>query len=124
MFMIKEVLMHDKITLKNKKYVLVPEAEYRKLMGNGQKMPGLPAKNARGHYPALAAAEATIARTIVKRRLAAGLSQRALAGLAGIRVETLNRAERGTVTPDVRTLQRIERALERAESAPSSRVAG
>src|SRR5579862_264102 len=100
--------MHNTIMLNSRKYVLVPLAEYRKMMKGGQKMPALPTKNARGNYPALAAAEATIARSIVKRRVAAGLTQRALAEFAGIRVETLNRAERGIVTPDVRTLQRIE----------------
>src|SRR5439155_12488342 len=100
-------------------------AEYRKLVNHGRKMPPLPAVNSRGNYPALAAAEATIARSIVKRRLAVGLTQRALAELAGIRVETLNRAERGTVTPDIRTLQRVERALGRAEASPmQSRRAG
>ena len=88
-------------------------------MKRSKRMPPLPARNARGNYPALAAAEATIARTIVKRRIAAGLSQRALAELAKIRVETLNRAEHGVVTPDVRTLQRIENALKEAETRPT-----
>src|SRR5438094_2829192 len=114
--------MHDTITLNSKKYVLVPLAEYRMLVKGGQKLPALPSKNARGNYPALAAAEATIARSIVKRRMAVGLTQRALAEQAGIRVETLNRAERGLVTPDVRTLQRIERALQRAQSRPVRRA--
>src|SRR5437764_526499 len=110
--------MHNTITLNNKKYALIPLSEYRKLVKDRGIAPALPPKNARGNYPALAAAETTIARTIVKRRLAVGLSQRALADLAKIRVETLNRAERGIVTPDVRTLQRIERALRRAEPTP------
>jgi ribosome-binding protein aMBF1 (putative translation factor) len=118
--------MRDTITLNKKKYVLIPLVEFRKLVKSGGKAPSLPRRNTRGNYPALAAAEATIARTIVKRRVAAGLTQRALAELAGVRVETLNRAERGIVTPDVRTLQRIERALRRVESAPPShrRAAG
>src|SRR5438046_4123105 len=111
--------MHSIITLNSKKYVLVPVHEYRKLTSRrSTTAAALPPRNARGNYPALAAAEATIARSIVKRRMAVGLTQRALAEQAGIRVETLNRAERGIVTPDVRTLQRIERALGRAEASP------
>src|SRR2546430_17482228 len=99
---------------------MITHVDNRKLFKTDPKAHPLQQMNARVNYPALAAAEATIARTNVKRRVAAGLTQRALAGLAGVRVETLNRAERGMVTPDVRTLQRIERALRRVESAPPS----
>jgi transcriptional regulator with XRE-family HTH domain len=54
---------------------------------------------------------------LVRDRQAAGLTQRELARRAGIRVETLNRAERGVVVPDVRTLRKIERALTSARKA-------
>src|SRR6266496_5717451 len=114
--------MHQTITLNARKYVLVPVTEYRKLASSGSRTPPLPPRNSRGNYPALAAAEATIARSIIQRRQAAGLTQRALAQAAGIRVETLNRAERGLVTPDVRTLQRLERALQQAQSRPARRA--
>ena len=110
--------MPNTITLNDRKYVLVPVDEYRKLKSG--KLPELPPKNTRGNFPALAAADATIARSILKRRRMAGATQRALANLAGIRVETLNRAERGLVTPDVRTLQRLERALKKLESPTRS----
>jgi ribosome-binding protein aMBF1 (putative translation factor) len=60
---------------------------------------------------ALAFADRTIAESIVRDRERVGLSQQELAELAGIRVEVLNRAERGVVVPSVRTLTKIEKAL-------------
>jgi len=69
------------------------------------------ARNCRGNHPAIAATDALISQGLVRDRKGAGLSQRELARRAGIRVETLNRAERGVVVPDVRTLRKIERAL-------------
>jgi DNA-binding XRE family transcriptional regulator len=94
-----------------KRYVLVPEAEYKRLVTG---LPPLPPADAAGNLPALAAMEATIARNIVRDRQAVGLSQKQLAAAAGIRVEVLNRAERGAVVPSVRTLTKIENALVKA----------
>ena len=102
------------ITLDRKKYVLVPMAEYQKLAA-GRKMPPLPKADARGSRSAVAFADAAIARNIVKAREAAGLTQKQLAELAGIRAEVLNRAERGVTVPSVRTLAKIERGLQRAK---------
>jgi predicted transcriptional regulator len=39
---------------------------------------------------------------------------------AGIRVETLNRIEMGKHSPTMRTMQKIDRALKRAEKIGSS----
>jgi len=94
-----------------KKYVLVPEAEYKRLI---QGVPPLPPVDASGNYPALLAMDATIARSIVRDREKVGLSQKELAERAGIRAEVLNRAERGVVIPTVRTLTKIENALKQA----------
>jgi len=77
--------------------------------------PPFPASNSRGNYPAIATTDALIAQGLVRDRQAAGLTQTELARRAGIRVETLNRAERGAVIPDVRTLRKIERALQAAK---------
>ncbi|MDB5357354.1 MAG: hypothetical protein JWN24_3807 [Phycisphaerales bacterium] len=70
--------------------------------------------DAYGNRPAVAFAEATIARSIVRDREAVRLSQKELAEAAGIRVEVLNRAERGVTVPTIRTLTKIEEALKRA----------
>jgi DNA-binding XRE family transcriptional regulator len=99
------------VVIERKKYVLVPYKEYRKLTHG---VPSLPAADLDGSRPALAFADAAIARCIVRDRQKVGLSQKELAELAGIRVEVLNRAERGVVVPSVRTLQKIENALKRS----------
>jgi DNA-binding XRE family transcriptional regulator len=112
MFMIKAKrdTKRDTITLNNKKFVLVPVDEYDQLVQ--PEVPPLPPKNSRGNYPAIATTDALIAQGLVRDRKAVGLTQRELAERAGIRVETLNRAERGVVVPDVRTLRKIDRALQ------------
>ena len=99
------------IVIKKKRYVLVPESEYKKMV---QGIPPVPDKSPSGNYPALPYIKASLARKIVRDREKAGMSQRELAGAAGIRVEILNRAERGVSTPNDRTLAKIEDALVRA----------
>jgi DNA-binding XRE family transcriptional regulator len=99
------------ITIDKKKYVLLAEAEYTRLVKG---VPELPAADSKGNMPALAFAEAAIAGNIVRDRKAVGMSQKELAQAAGIRVEILNRAERGVTVPSVRTLTKIENALVKA----------
>lgn len=99
------------VVIDRKKFVLVPVAEYRRMISM---KPALPDADTKGHRPAIAFAEAAIARNLVKDREAVGLTQRELARHAGIRVEILNRAERGATVPSVRTLTKIENALRRA----------
>ena len=99
------------IVIDKKKFVLVPEAEYKRIVRG---IPPLAAADAHGNMPAVDFAEASIARNIVRDREAVGMTQKGLAEAAGIRVEVLNRAERGVVAPSVRTLTKIEHALIRA----------
>ena len=56
------------------------------------------------------------ARDIIRARRKLGLSQAALARLAGIRVETLNRIENAKNKPNVVTIEKIDRALRRTAS--------
>jgi ribosome-binding protein aMBF1 (putative translation factor) len=77
-------------------------------------LPALPAADANGHYPALEFAYASLARTIITRRRAAGWSQAELAAKAGVRTETINRLESARHSPNVRTVERIDAALKRA----------
>src|SRR4051812_4262542 len=105
------------LIIAHRKYIAVPEEEYVKLVG---KAPALPRADAKGNRDAVKFAEASIARNIVRRRKAAGLTQKELAAKAGIRVEVLNRAERGTVVPSVRPLTKIDVALAKASSGAGS----
>jgi ribosome-binding protein aMBF1 (putative translation factor) len=99
-----------------KVFVLVPESEYRSLTA-GRKAPEYPAADAEGNFPALQTGRVSIAREVIRRREAAGLSQKALAKAAGIRAETLNRIENAKVTADTATIGKLDRALKRAEKA-------
>jgi predicted transcriptional regulator len=77
----------------------------------------LPPKLPSGNYPALQALRVGLARKLIKRRWAVGLSQAELARRALIRPETLNRIERAKVTADTATITKIDRILAQAEKA-------
>jgi ribosome-binding protein aMBF1 (putative translation factor) len=57
----------------------------------------------------------SLAEKLVRRRQAGGLSQAELARRAGVRAETLNRIERGRVTPDFATIRKLVVAMNAAE---------
>lgn len=111
------------LQIAGKPYVLLPREEYDRLtlLAKAEALPPVPAADARGTVPAVDYARASIARKIITRRAELGLSQRDLAKLAGVRVETLCRIETGKVTPTVATIERIDRALTKAENPPQSR---
>lgn len=106
----------DTMILGGKKYVLVPEDEYKVLISHATPLPA--AVNAQGDRPAVAYAVASIGRQLTTERAKLGLTQKQLADAAGIRPEILNRAERGTTVPSGRTLQKLSAALTRL-SAPA-----
>jgi hypothetical protein len=56
-------------------------------------LPPLPQPDADGNFPAVDYGRASIARGIIRDRVAAGLTQRELAKRAGVRVETLCRIQ-------------------------------
>ena len=74
-------------------------------------LPPLPKPDRKGNYPAVEFGCATIARGIIRDRVKAGLSQKQLAKVAGIRVETLCRIETGRHLPSVPTVEKIDGAL-------------
>ena len=105
------------IHLEGRSYVVVPSDEYHRLvtLSKAADLPPLPEPDAKGNYPAIEYGCATIARGIIRDRVAAGLTQRELAEMAGIREETLCRIETGKNIPSVRTIDKIDRALKKAE---------
>lgn len=52
-----------------------------------------------------------LADRLLQRRQDAELTQKDLAKLAGIRVETLNRIEKGRTTPDFKTIRKLVNAI-------------
>src|SRR5437773_12257223 len=103
------------LDIRGKKFVLIPESEYRRLTKRPTPaIPAMPTLSPDGTYPAAPAMRALMARKIIAARKAVGLSQAALAREAGIRVETLNRLEKGKHTPDLATMAKINKALDEA----------
>lgn len=101
------------VTLAGQRFVIVPEIEFHRMARNASEL-SLPPRDAKGNYPAAEALHVSIARSILRSRRAAGLTQAELAQLAGIRSETLNRIEKGKHAPSVATVEKIERALAKA----------
>ena len=52
-----------------------------------------------------------LADRLLRRRQDTGLTQKDLAKLAGVRVETLNRIEKGRTTPDFKTIRKLVNAM-------------
>lgn len=104
------------INLNGRKYVIVEREEYDRLttLAKAAVLPPLPSADKDGNYPAVEYCRASIARDIIKDRVAAGLTQRELARRPGITVETLCRIETGKNTPSVPTIDKIDRALTKA----------
>jgi DNA-binding XRE family transcriptional regulator len=111
------------IHLEGRSYVVVPSEEYHRLvaLSKAADLPALPEPDAKGNYPAIEYACATIARGIIRDRVAAGLTQKELAELAGIREETLCRIETGKNIPSVPTIDKLDRALRRAATGQAGK---
>lgn len=58
---------------------------------------------------------AVLAGRLSERRRMVGLTQAELARRAGVRIETLNRIERGKTTPDFATIRKLVEAIKQAE---------
>ena len=80
--------------------------------------------DAAGNVDAVQYARASIAREIIARRRAAGITQTELAKAAGMRVETLNRIENARHTADVATIAKIDAALPAREQAGAATGVG
>ena len=114
---------HRTFTYKGREYVLVPRAEFDAFAASS--LPALPEPARDGTVPAVEYARLSLARKIIARRQELGMSQSMLADLADVRVETVNRLERGRTSPDLRTIAKIETALAAAaRERPVGRRAG
>jgi DNA-binding XRE family transcriptional regulator len=102
------------LTIAGQRFVVIPENQYRQLIGEN-KEPLLPDADTEGNYPAVESARIVLARQLIRQRRATGLTQSDLAKQAGVRVETLSRLEHGKHSPNVATVDKIVRALKRAE---------
>ena len=97
------------LTLAGHRFVVIPEAEYKRLAGKTPE-PMLPLPDTNGNYPPVETMRAMMARKIIRRRRTVGLSQVELARRAGIRPETLNRLEQGKHSASIATVDKLDRA--------------
>jgi DNA-binding XRE family transcriptional regulator len=105
-----------RVVVKGKRMVMLEEAEFDRLLLKADEWePLLPDPDADGNYPALEYSRVSLARKIIRDRRRLGLTQADLARRAGIRPESLNRIEQGRVSASVRTIEKIDRALRKAE---------
>lgn len=77
----------------------------------GTALPAFPKPDASGRFPAMEYTRVQFARNLIRERKALGLSQQALANLAGVRQETLSRLESGKHTISSKTATKLEKAL-------------
>lgn len=106
-------------TVGGKRFVLIEERELLRLeraaaKAETVKLPEYPPADAKGNRPAVEFARTSIARRMIEDRRAAGLSQEELARLAGVRQETISRLESGKHSPTLRTVEKIDRAVQAA----------
>jgi DNA-binding XRE family transcriptional regulator len=96
---------YQRVRLDGRWYVIVAEDEFRALAQarqSGTKSDPL---------DALTDSDQRLADRLLQRRRESGLTQKALARLADIRVETLNRIEKGRTTPDFKTIRKLVNAM-------------
>ena len=74
----------------------------------------MPAVDADGNSNAIEFMRASIARRLNHDRRAAGLSQRRLAEMSGVREETISRIESGKHTATVRVIDKLDKAIRKA----------
>ena len=111
------------VHLNGKAYVILEQEEYERLsrLLHDTVLPPYPEPDRNGNYPAVEYGRVSVARDVIRERVAARLSRKELAKRAGIRVETLIRVESGKYTPSQRTISRIDRALKQAVSSKRKR---
>jgi DNA-binding XRE family transcriptional regulator len=106
-----------RLEINGKRYVAIPEEEYtgrrKTKVGAAVKLNPMPASGADGSLPALESARTSLANKIIAWRHAAGLTQSELAGLAGVRQETISRLESVKHMPGQKTFGKITDALEK-----------
>jgi DNA-binding XRE family transcriptional regulator len=112
------------IEVAGKRFVLIEEAEYRRLRdatGDESPLPELPKPDRNGNYPALEYARISVARDLITLRRRAGLSQQELADQAGVRQETVSRLESGKHTASVATIDKLWKVLNKPKSKSNTK---
>ncbi len=100
---------YPRVELGGRRYVILPETAFERLEAAARGAAG-DWLAADGPSPFTEPVEG-LGERLAARRREAGLTQATLAQAAGIRVETLNRIERGHTTPDYATIRKLVTAM-------------
>jgi len=100
----KRKTAYQRIRLDDTWYVILKENEFNELI---QKQ----TPKTKQVLDAINISDQRLADRLLQRRQDAQLTQKDLANLAGIRVETLNRIEKGRSTPDFKTIRKLVNAI-------------
>ncbi len=95
---------YQRVCLGGTWYVILPEEEFNRLAPMSHITTEIDELNA------INMSDQRLADRLLKRRLKANLTQKKLAEIAEIRVETLNRIEKGRTTPDFATIRKLVNA--------------
>jgi DNA-binding XRE family transcriptional regulator len=101
----KQKTAYQRIQLDGTYYVIIAEDEFRALTHPRD------SKGKGDVLDAMNVSDQCLADRLLLRRQDAGLTQKELATLAGVRVETLNRIEKGRTTPDFKTIRKLVNAI-------------
>jgi len=101
----KQKTAYQRVRLDGKWYVIIEETEFRALTQS------VNSKSKNDVLDAMNISDQRLADRLLQRRQDAELSQKDLAELAGVRVETLNRIEKGRTTPDFTTIRKLVNAM-------------
>lgn len=102
------------IKVDDKELVLLTREAFDEMMEKAGVLPPFPAPEEQGGYPAAQTLNISIARSLISRRIRAGLTQKELAKRAGVRLETVCRVEGGKQKPSRETILRLDKALSAA----------
>lgn len=105
--------MTSSVTIEGRQYVMLPAEEFDRLLAaaTGESLAPLPDADESALRPADQTVQATIARQIKRQRLARGWTIEELAEKAGIKPQTVIRAESGEHRASDATIDAIDKAL-------------
>ena len=96
---------YQRVRLDGNWYIIIREDEFHALTQPRK------SKGKTDALDAVAISDQRLADRLLQRRQDAGLTQKDLAKLADIRVETLNRVEKGRTAPDFKTIRKLVNAI-------------
>lgn len=118
--MLKRMPTFTIVELDGVRYTILRERDLIELCRRAKLTPPTAPNSAATGVESIPLDGARLAERMRQRRRQAGLTQAALARRAGIRVETLNRIERGRTTPDFSTIRKLVVAMSAAEASDAT----